>query len=299
MIIAAHTVIFAEDADRARAFFRDVLGLPNVDAGGGWLIFRAPPAELAVHPSAAAESGRHALYLVCDDIDATIAELAAKGVSCSDVSDEGWGLLTSVQVPEPGPSGCTRPSIPSPTGYRTSRGGDVSAREQAPTSKSVMAGAGIDTVKIPPRCPRANYRAEPTHPDFRRTGPTADLLAAHAPTTTVGGTSSATTSPATPIIPLQILTIGGSDPTAAQRADQRVRTRGLNPQVTAHSLVLEPDTPPPPSCSSFSPPPPPPFGYPRLLRHSDPCPPPHGLRLHAELPQTPCCPWLRSSAGAC
>ena len=105
MIIAAHTVILAEDADRARAFFRDVLGLPNVDAGDGWLIFRAPPAELAVHPASAAESGRHALYLVCDDIDATIAELAAKGVSCSDVSDEGWGLLTSVQVPGAGTLG--------------------------------------------------------------------------------------------------------------------------------------------------------------------------------------------------
>jgi catechol 2,3-dioxygenase-like lactoylglutathione lyase family enzyme len=105
MIIAAHTVIFAEDADRARAFFRDVLNLPNVDAGGGWLIFRAPPAELAVHPSAAAESGRHALYLVCDDIEATIAELAAKGVSCSDASDEGWGLLTSIQVPGAGTLG--------------------------------------------------------------------------------------------------------------------------------------------------------------------------------------------------
>ena len=133
MLIAAHTVIFAEDADRARAFFRDVLGLPNVDAGGGWLIFRAPPAELAVHPSTADESGRHALYLVCDDIDATIAELAAKGVSCSDVSDERWGCSPRSRSLEPGPSGCIRPSIPSPTGYRTSRGCDVSAREQAPT----------------------------------------------------------------------------------------------------------------------------------------------------------------------
>ena len=105
MIIAAHTVIFAEDAEQARAFFRDVLGLPNVDAGGGWLIFRAPPSELAVHPSEPSDSGRHALYLVCDDIDATISELAAKGVSCSEVSDEGWGLLTSVRVPGAGTIG--------------------------------------------------------------------------------------------------------------------------------------------------------------------------------------------------
>ena len=105
MIIAAHTIINAEDPEQARAFFRDVLGLPHVDAGGGWLIFRSPPAELAVHPSQPADSGRHALYLVCDDIDATIAELAAKGVTCSEVSDEGWGLLTSIQVPGAGTVG--------------------------------------------------------------------------------------------------------------------------------------------------------------------------------------------------
>jgi catechol 2,3-dioxygenase-like lactoylglutathione lyase family enzyme len=105
MIIAAHTIVFAEDADRARAFFRDVLGLPHVDAGGGWLIFRSPPAELAVHPTEPSDSGRHALYLVCDDIDATVADLAAKGVTCSEVTDEGWGLLTSVRVPGAGTIG--------------------------------------------------------------------------------------------------------------------------------------------------------------------------------------------------
>jgi catechol 2,3-dioxygenase-like lactoylglutathione lyase family enzyme len=105
MIIATHTVIFAEDAEQARAFFRDVLELPSVDAGGGWLIFRSPPAELAVHPTERSDSGRHALYLVCDDIDATSAELAAKGVTCPEVSDEGWGLLTSVQVPGAGTIG--------------------------------------------------------------------------------------------------------------------------------------------------------------------------------------------------
>jgi catechol 2,3-dioxygenase-like lactoylglutathione lyase family enzyme len=105
MIIAAHTIVFAEDADQARAFFRDVLGLPHVDAGRGWLIFRSPPAELAVHPTEPSDSGRHALYLVCDDIDATIADLSAKGVTCSEVTDEGWGLLTSVRVPGAGTIG--------------------------------------------------------------------------------------------------------------------------------------------------------------------------------------------------
>jgi catechol 2,3-dioxygenase-like lactoylglutathione lyase family enzyme len=105
MITAAHTIVFAEDAEQARAFFRDVLGLPHVDAGGGWLIFRSPPAELAVHPTEPADSGRHGLYLVCDDIHATVADLAAKGVTCSEVTDEGWGLLTSVRVPGAGTMG--------------------------------------------------------------------------------------------------------------------------------------------------------------------------------------------------
>ena len=112
MIIAAHTVVFAEDAERARAFFRDVLGFPAVDAGGGWLIFRSPPAELAVHPVEPAASGRHALYLVCDDLAATVADLAAKGVPCGEVTDERWGLLTSVPVPGAGTIGLYEPRHP-------------------------------------------------------------------------------------------------------------------------------------------------------------------------------------------
>jgi catechol 2,3-dioxygenase-like lactoylglutathione lyase family enzyme len=78
MITGVHAVIFTTDAERDRAFFRDVLEFPPVDAGGGWLIFALPPAELAAHP--AAEGGQHELYLMCDDVHATVAELQAKGV---------------------------------------------------------------------------------------------------------------------------------------------------------------------------------------------------------------------------
>jgi catechol 2,3-dioxygenase-like lactoylglutathione lyase family enzyme len=112
MIIATHTIVFAEDAERAREFFRDVLGWPNVDAGGGWLIFRSPPAELAVHPTDPADSGRHALHLVCDDVAATVAELTAKGVNCAEITDQGWGLLTSVEVPGAGSIGLYQPKHP-------------------------------------------------------------------------------------------------------------------------------------------------------------------------------------------
>jgi predicted enzyme related to lactoylglutathione lyase len=75
-----------------------VLGFPGVDAGGGWLIFKLPPAEVAVHP-AEGDAG-HELYLMCDDIEKTLAELAAKGVEMArPVSDEGWGLLASIKLP--------------------------------------------------------------------------------------------------------------------------------------------------------------------------------------------------------
>ncbi len=51
MIVGAHSIIYSTDPEADRAFLRDVLGFPNVDVGGGWLIFGLPPAEVAVHPS--------------------------------------------------------------------------------------------------------------------------------------------------------------------------------------------------------------------------------------------------------
>jgi len=73
MIFGTHAIIYAEDAGKAREFFRDVLGFDDVDAGGGWLIFNLPPAELAAHPSAdAAGSGTHQLFFMCDDISAVL-----------------------------------------------------------------------------------------------------------------------------------------------------------------------------------------------------------------------------------
>ena len=94
-----HAIVFSPDAVKARAFFADVLNLPSVDAGGGWLIFALPPAELAVHP---ADGGsRHELYLMCDDIHATLAELKAKGVEVArDISDQRWGLVAAIRLPD-------------------------------------------------------------------------------------------------------------------------------------------------------------------------------------------------------
>jgi catechol 2,3-dioxygenase-like lactoylglutathione lyase family enzyme len=113
MLTGAHAIFFAHDAEAARAFFSGALNLRSVDAGGGWPIFALPPAELAVHPTDGAP--RHELYLMCDDIEATLAELEDKGVRVTQpVSDEGWGLLARIAVPGLGELGIYEPRHPSP-----------------------------------------------------------------------------------------------------------------------------------------------------------------------------------------
>jgi catechol 2,3-dioxygenase-like lactoylglutathione lyase family enzyme len=99
VITGVHAIMFSPDAEKVRAFLGDVLGLESVDAGGGWLIFALPPAELAVHPADGAP--RHELYLMCDDIEGTLADLRAKGVEVArEVSDQGWGLLAAIRLPD-------------------------------------------------------------------------------------------------------------------------------------------------------------------------------------------------------
>jgi hypothetical protein len=93
-----------------------VLGLRAVDAGGGWLIFALPPAELACHP-AQDDSGRHELYLMCDDLEATIAELRAKGAEfVAPISDEAWGRVTRLNVPGGGELALYEPRHPTAHG---------------------------------------------------------------------------------------------------------------------------------------------------------------------------------------
>ena len=111
MITGVHAIIFASQAEEVRAFLRDVLGFPSVDAGGGWLIFACPPAELAAHPTESDE--HHELYLMCDDIHTTVNELTAKGVEFTGpVSDRGFGLLTALRLPGGGELGLYEPRHP-------------------------------------------------------------------------------------------------------------------------------------------------------------------------------------------
>jgi catechol 2,3-dioxygenase-like lactoylglutathione lyase family enzyme len=113
MITGAHAIVYTADAAATRAFFRDTLGFDSVDAGGGWLIFALPPAEVAAHP--ADGPARHELYLMCDDIHATVEELTAKGVTFTrGITEERWGLVTSVALPGGGQLGLYQPTHPSP-----------------------------------------------------------------------------------------------------------------------------------------------------------------------------------------
>jgi predicted enzyme related to lactoylglutathione lyase len=113
VITGIHAIVFSPKAEKVRAFFADVLGMSSADAGGGWPIFALPPAELAVHP---ADSGsRHELYLMCDNIQATLAELTAKGAEVArDVSDQGWGLLAAIRLPDGSELPIYEPRHPSP-----------------------------------------------------------------------------------------------------------------------------------------------------------------------------------------
>ena len=105
--------MFSPEAEKVRAFFADVVGLSSADAGGGWLIFALPPAELAVHP--ADGESHHELYLMCDNIQATLAELKGKGAEVAqDVSDQGWGLLAAIRLPDGSELPIYEPRHPSP-----------------------------------------------------------------------------------------------------------------------------------------------------------------------------------------
>jgi len=107
MITGVHTLIYSKDAEKDRAFFRDVLGFKGIDAGDGWLIFALPPAELGIHPADDEES--HEIYLICDDIEKTTSELKAKGVQCSEIHNAGWGKVTSIILPSGGKLGMYQP----------------------------------------------------------------------------------------------------------------------------------------------------------------------------------------------
>jgi catechol 2,3-dioxygenase-like lactoylglutathione lyase family enzyme len=107
MITGAHVIVYTSDPEADRAFFRDVLQFPHVDVGGGWLIFGLPPAETAFHPGEGTD--HHELYLMCDDVAAFVASMATRGIACTPIEDQGWGLLTILTLPGGGRLGVYQP----------------------------------------------------------------------------------------------------------------------------------------------------------------------------------------------
>ncbi len=114
MITGAHAIIFSTQPEADRAFLRDVLHLPNVDAGEGWLIFALPPAEMAVHPYK--RNNVHRLYLMCDDIKSFIAEMQQQNVACDELTEPEWGVLTEISLPGGGKLGVYQPKHARPAG---------------------------------------------------------------------------------------------------------------------------------------------------------------------------------------
>ena len=107
MITGVHTIIYSQNAEADKAFFRDVLNLTNVDVGHGWLIFGLPPSELAVHPSDNTE--HHEIYLMCDNINKFVQQMTEHKMTCGEIQDQGWGLLVELTLPGGGKIGVYQP----------------------------------------------------------------------------------------------------------------------------------------------------------------------------------------------
>jgi hypothetical protein len=119
MINGAHAILYSTNAEADRAFLRDVLRLPSVDVGGGWLIFGLPPAEVAVHPGE--RNDVHELYLMCDDVEDLVARMRERGVATAPITDLRWGLLTELTLPGGGKLGVYQPKHPRPPAVSTAK----------------------------------------------------------------------------------------------------------------------------------------------------------------------------------
>lgn len=117
MINGTHLLLYSRDPEADRNFFREVLGFRSVDAGEGWLIFALPPAELGIHPGDGKFVEHHAeyelsgsvVYLMCDDLSATITALERKGAKTTPIVQAGWGITTTVRLPGGGGVGLYQP----------------------------------------------------------------------------------------------------------------------------------------------------------------------------------------------
>jgi hypothetical protein len=157
MIIGAHAIVYSKGSEADRAFFKDVLGFPSVDVGGGWLIFGLPPAEVAVHPTDG--DGSHELYLMTDDVAGFVADMKKRGIACDPTSDQRWGILTSVTLPSGGKLGVYEPRHASPK--------PAKAAANKPATKTAAAKTKAKASKPAAKPPKA-ARGKPKKPSRRR-----------------------------------------------------------------------------------------------------------------------------------
>lgn len=135
MISGAHAILYSRNSDADRAFLKNILKLPSVDVGEGWLIFGLPPAEIAVHPHDA--NDLHELYLMCDDIQAFCEEMAKNNIRCSPVQNQGWGLLSQITLPGGGKIGVYQPRHARPKAMPVRKAAKKAApRKKAPQKKA-------------------------------------------------------------------------------------------------------------------------------------------------------------------
>jgi len=124
MFMGAHVLLYSTKPEADRRFFTDVLGFKSVDVGGGWLIFKLPPAEAAIHPANREAGEPHAdrplaeavLYLMCDDVKGLVASLTSRGVRCAKIEQESWGLRTTIPLPSGAQLGLYQPTHPTAIG---------------------------------------------------------------------------------------------------------------------------------------------------------------------------------------
>ena len=140
MIIGAHSILYSKSPGADRDFLRDVLALPNVDVGDGWLIFGLPPAELAVHPSD--RNDVHEFYFMCKDVRAFVAAMEKRHVKCGPVQDQGWGLLTQLTLPGGGKLGVYEPRHARPKALSLAR-----KPKKAPVRKAAKKSARKKTAR--------------------------------------------------------------------------------------------------------------------------------------------------------
>ncbi len=144
MIGGIHTILYSNDAEAVRTFFRDVLEFPGVDAGGGWLVFQAPPGEIGIHP-ADTHVHREELFLMCADVKAEVARLKTKGVEfTSPITEQQWGLVTQLKLPDGERLGLYQPTHPTAIRMLSARG--VAGKKKA-TKKGHVRKSSAKTSK--------------------------------------------------------------------------------------------------------------------------------------------------------